>query len=129
MIKKTLLAISFTVAILCSVYIYTYKPHRDIPSEKANYVVTIAGLESEFESNDSLAYAKYQDKTIELTETVSAIDLPSKGILLGEKVFATFKDGLPKNIVSGKRLKIKGRFLGYDELLGEFKIDQSSVTQ
>jgi hypothetical protein len=129
MTKKTLLAFSFIVAIVCWVYFYTYKAHRDISSEKADYVVTIAGLESEFESNDSLAYAKYQDKTIELTATISVIDLASKGILLGEKVFATFKDDLPKNIVSGKRLTIKGRFLGYDELLGEFKIDQSSVTQ
>jgi len=128
MIKKILLAFLFTVAIVCSVYIYTYKSHRDIPSEKADYVVSIAGLQREFESNDSLAYAKYQDKTIELTATISSIDFPSKGIVLGEKVFATFKDGLPKNIVSGKRIKIKGRFLGYDELLGEFKIDQCSIT-
>jgi hypothetical protein len=129
MIKKTLLVFSFTLAIVCSVYFYTYKAHRDIASEKADYVVTIAGLEREFESNDRLASAKYQDKTIELTATVSVIDLSSKGILLGEKVFATFKYDLPKNIVSGKKLKIKGRFLGYDDLLGEFKIDQSSVTQ
>ncbi|MGQ7946018.1 hypothetical protein [Flavobacterium sp. WC2509] len=127
MIKKILLGISFSVAIASPIYLYTYKAHRDISLETVDYVVTISGLEREFTTNDSLAYVKYQDKTIELTATISAVDVASKGIVLGEKVFATFKDSLPKNITSGKKLKIKGRFLGYDELLGEFKMDQSSV--
>lgn len=116
------------MAIASLVYCYTYKAHRDISSEKPDYVVTISGLESEFTANDRLAYTKYQNKIIELTATISAIDVASKGIVLDEKVFATFKDSVPKKIASGKILKIKGRFLGYDELLGEFKIDQSSVT-
>lgn len=127
--KKTLLGILLFLAIATSVYFYTYKEHRDISSESADYVVTIAGLEKEFNSNQSLAYTKYQDKTIELTARVTAIDAESKGMVLDKKVFATFKDSLPFDIKSGKTLKIKGRFLGYDELLQEFKIDQSSVEQ
>jgi hypothetical protein len=128
--KKILIGMSLflVIASLGIVYRYSYKAHRDISSEKVDYVVTISGLEREFTSNEKSAYTKYQNKIVELTATVSAIDSTSKGIVLGEKVFVTFKDSLPKKITSGKTLKIKGRFLGYDELLGEFKIDQSSVT-
>lgn len=128
--KNILLGLSLflVIASLGLVYLYSYKAHRDISAEKVDYMVTISGLEREFMSNDKLAYTKYQNKIIELTATVSAIDASSKGILLGEKVFATFKESLPKKITSGKTLKIKGRFLGYDELLGEFKMDQCSVT-
>jgi hypothetical protein len=126
--KKLLLGMSLTLAIASLGYLYSYKAHRDISSEKVDYVVTISGLEKEFTSNEKQAYTKYQNKIIELTASISAIDVASKGIVLGEKVFVTFKDSLPKKIASGKILKIKGRFLGYDELLGEFKIDQSSVT-
>ena len=128
--KKILLGISLllVIASLGLVYLYSYKAHRDISAEKVDYVVTISGLEREFTANEKSAYTKYQNKIIELTASVSTIDTASKGIVLGEKVFATFKDSLPKKITSGKTLKIKGRFLGYDELLGEFKIDQSSVT-
>ncbi|TCN61267.1 hypothetical protein D0809_21445 [Flavobacterium circumlabens] len=125
--KKILITISLFLIIGISVYLYSYKGHRDIESETADYVVTVHGLEKEFTSNDSLAYLKYQDKTIELTAQVTTIDTASNGIVMGEKIFATFKDPLPKDITSGKMLKIKGRFLGYDELLQEFKIDQSSV--
>ena len=128
--KKILLGISLLLVItsLGLVYLYSYKAHRDISLEKVDYVVTISGLEREFTANEKSAYTKYQNKIIELTASVSTIDTASKGIVLGEKLFATFKDSLPKKITSGKTLKIKGRFLGYDELLGEFKIDQSSVT-
>lgn len=127
MTKKILLGISLFLAIAISVYLYTYKGHRDISSETADYVVTISQLKKEFTSNGSLAYAKYQDKTIELTAQITTIDAESIGIVLEDKVFATFKDSLPKNIASGKTVKIKGRFLGYDELLEVFKIDQCSV--
>ncbi|MEO8535499.1 MAG: hypothetical protein ABI441_17210 [Flavobacterium sp.] len=127
MLKKILLIISLLLAILFSVYLYLYKEHRDIKSESPDFVVTISGLEKEFTSNDSLSSVKYQDKTIELTAQVTDIDTIGNGIVLGEKVFATFKKNVPAEIKSGKILKIKGRFLGYDELLQEFKIDQSSI--
>ena len=127
MLKKTLVGISFVLVIAISVYCYLYKGHRNISSETADYVVTIPGLEKEFTANDSLANLKYEDKTIELTATVTAFDLENKGVVLGEKVFATFKYPLSKEITLGKTLKIKGRFLGYDELLEEFKIDQTSL--
>ncbi|OYX82977.1 MAG: hypothetical protein B7Y83_13065 [Flavobacteriales bacterium 32-34-25] len=110
-----------------AIYLYTYKDHRDISTEKATYTITIPALEKEFAANDSLAFAKYQDQTIELTAKITAIDNDSKAIILDNKVFAAFNDSLPKEIVSGKTLKIKGRFLGYDELLEEFKMDQSSI--
>jgi hypothetical protein len=129
MTKKILITLSLFLLIGISVYFYTYKRHRDISTETADYIVTVSGLEKEFTLNDSLAYTKYQNKTIELTAEVTTIDTSSKGIVIGEKIFATFKDSLPKGIESGKTLKIKGRFLGYDELLEEFKIDQCSIVQ
>lgn len=129
MIKKILTAFSLCLLIGISIYCYTYKEHRNIEAETADYIVTISGLEKEFISNDSLAYIKYQDKTIELTAEVTNVDTTNKGIVLGEKLFAVFNDSLPTDIISGKTLKIKGRFLGYDELVQEFKIDQTSVVR
>lgn len=126
--KKILIAITLTIAITTSIYLYLYKGHRNIEEETADYVVNITRLEKEFVFNDSLAHTKYQDKTIELTARITAIDSESIGVVLDDKVFATFKDSLPQNIENGKSLKIKGRFLGYDELLEVFKIDQCSVS-
>lgn len=125
--KKIGYGILILLVAAIAIYNYTYQEHRDISSEKATYVTTIPALEKEFASNDSLAFAKYQDQTIELTAKITAVDVENKAVNLDNKVFASFNDSLPKDIVSGKTLKIKGRFLGYDELLGEFKMDQSSI--
>ncbi|WP_163400199.1 hypothetical protein [Flavobacterium fluviatile] len=129
MTKKILTAVSICLLTGISIYCYTYKEHRNIETETADYKVTVSGLEKEFSSNDSLAYIKYQDKTIVLTGRITAIDYTSNGIVLGKKIFATFSSHLPQNINPGKTLTIKGRFLGYDELLQEFKIDQTSVVR
>jgi hypothetical protein len=125
--KKIGYGILILLVAAIAIYRYTYQDHRDISSEKATYVVSITELKKEFASNDSLAFAKYQDQTIELTAKITAVDVENKALVLDNTVFATFNDSLAKDIVSGKTLKIKGRFLGYDELLEEFKMDQSSI--
>ncbi len=126
--KKILITTSLFLITGIAIYRYSYKNHRDIESETADYVVTVDGLEKEFSLNDSLATIKYQDKTIEVTAEITSIEPANRGVVIGEKIFATFTDSLPKDIAINKILKIKGRFLGYDELLQEFKIDQSSVS-
>jgi hypothetical protein len=125
--KKIGYGILILLVAVIAIYRYTYQDHRDINSEKATYVVSIPELKKEFASNDSLAFAKYQDQTIELTAKITAVDTENKAVVLDNSVFATFNESLPKEIISGKTLKIKGRFLGYDELLEQFKIDQSSI--
>lgn len=125
--KKIRYGILIVLVATIAMYLYTYKEHRDISSEKATYTVSTPELEKEFATNDSLALAKYQDQTIELEAKITAVDIENKAIILDSKVFATFNDSLPKNIISGKKINIKGRFLGYDELLEEFKMDQCSI--
>lgn len=124
--KKILLGILILLITAIAIYRYTYQDHRNISREKATYILTIAVLEKEFTTNDSLASAKYQDQTIALSAHVTEVDFENKAVILNHKLYAVF-DSLPKNIVSGKSIKIKGRFLGYDELIGEFKMDQSSI--
>ncbi|MEL1239910.1 hypothetical protein [Flavobacterium flavipallidum] len=110
-----------------AIYRYAYQEHRDIQNEKAVYVGTMTSLEQEFIANDSLALKKFQNQTIELTVQLSAVDTQNKALVLDKNLYATFNENLPKNIIPGKTLKIKGRFLGYDELLEEFKMDQCTI--
>lgn len=124
--KKILLGILILLIASIFIYRYTYQDHRNISSEKATYTLTITVLEKEFAANDSLASSKYQDQTIALSAQITEVDFENKAVILNHKVYAVF-DSLPKNIIPGKTLKIKGRFLGYDELLEEFKMDQCTI--
>ena len=124
--KKILLGILILLIAGIFIYRYTYQDHRNISSEKATYTLTIAVLQKEFAANDSLASSKYQDQTIALSAQITEVDFENKAFILNHKVYAVF-DSLPKNIIPGKTLKIKGRFLGYDELSEEFKMDQCTI--
>ena len=127
MYKKSLLAISIFLVAGIAIYYYVYQDHRNIDSEKAAYTLETAELQKEFVTNDSLALSKYQDQTIELRAKITTIDLDNKALVLDHKVFATFNDSLPKDLNSDEIFIVKGRFLGYDELLDEFRMDQSSI--
>ena len=129
MYKKTLLAIFIFLVAGLSIYYYVYQGHRNIDSEKASYTLETAELQKEFTANDSLALMKYQNQTIELRAKVTMIDFDNKALVLDNKVFATFNDSLPKDLNTNEIFNVKGRFLGYDELLDEFRMDQSSIVK
>ena len=125
--KKIGILVIIAIAVAVIIYFYAYKGHRDIASEKSDYTLTVAKLQTEFTENDSLANSKFQDKTIEISGLITQIDIESKGIVIDEKLSGTFKDKLPSDLIKGIKIKIKGRFIGYDDLLEEFKIDQITV--
>lgn len=125
--KKIVVIILLLTCISAICYKYMYKVHRDIKSETANYNLSIANLESEFAKNQSVAMAKYQDKIIQISDTINALDIKNKSMTFAKKIAAIFDTDLPNDFAIGKKVTIKGRFLGYDELLDEYKIDQCSV--
>ena len=108
---------------------YAYKSHRDIATETADFSITVPSLQKEFVANDSLATQKYQDKTIQISGKLTNIDTKNKAIVVDEKVYANFLKALPGNLSVGELIKIKGRFLGYDDLVEEFKIDQTVIVE
>jgi len=111
------------------IYKYIYKSHRDISSEEANYAVTVSSLNNEFKQSDSLTLIKYRDKTINLSGKISSIDAASKSIVIDEKMNAIFSDSIPKSIQLNQSISLKGRFIDYDDLLEEFKMDQVSISK
>jgi predicted negative regulator of RcsB-dependent stress response len=127
--KIVLIVIVFVVAIAVGVYFYMYKEHRNIADEDASFSLTVAKLETEFTQNDSLANKKYLDQTIEIYGKISSLDLASNAIVLDEKMFGTFQKTIDQGLTVGKQVKMKGRFIGYDDLLGEFKMDQVAIIE
>ena len=108
-------------------YWYVFKNDRNFSSEKSIKVTNVLNIITEFNKNEIAANAKYLDKMIEFSGSVSLVDLKNKTMMLEEKVFTSFK---PEDFVVVKEntiIKIKGRFLGYDELLEEIKLDNCMI--
>lgn len=84
--------------------------------------ISIKKLEKEFYDNSEISKKKYLDKTLELSGIITEIDLANNSLTLDDKLYATLKEN-PGNIKLSQKIFIKGRFIGYDELLEELKMD------
>ena len=60
-------------------------------------------------------------------DRMTSIDFKTKSMVIDEKLFATFADTIPKNLNVNSAIKVKGRFVGFDGLLEEMKIDQCVI--
>lgn len=121
--KKLLIFLFIFITAAFLLYNYIYKRHRDIASEKESFSISVANLKSDFSKNDSLANAKYLDKTIVIYGKISSIDLETNSIYINNSLSATLKVK-PIGLKVSDSIQLKGRFIGYDDLLEEFKMDE-----
>jgi len=105
-------------------YHYIYQDHRDIESETAAFTFTAEDITNEFEINPSDAESKYLNKTIIISGIIT--ELNSNQITVNDKVFCQLNN--PTNILkTNQKVTLKGRFIGYDNLLEEIKLDQCYI--
>ncbi|WP_333809941.1 OB-fold protein [Flavobacterium sp.] len=121
--KKLLIFLIFFILGALLMYNFIYKKHRNIADEKESYVLSVDNLKSDFSQNDSLSNAKYLDKTIVIYGKISSIDLITNCIYIDGSVSAILKEK-PMGLKVNDSIQLKGRFIGYDDLLEEFKMDE-----
>src|SRR5690606_13868480 len=107
-------------------YFYLYQGHRDVANEETSFQITSGDLISEFQNNSDSANAKYLNKTIEVKGKV--MDLTDSTLSLESGVFCSFNEKLDQSI-KNKLVTVKGRCIGFDELFGEIKLDQCTITE
>jgi len=105
-------------------YKYTYHGHRDISDEKEVFNDTALVLKQYFHENIDESSDKYLNKTIVVSGVISEIE--SNAIMIDDNVYCVFDKDIDEFSI-GKQVKVKGRCLGYDELLEVVKIDQSII--
>ena len=124
-----LLILLLVVIMVGAVYFYMYKDHRNIAEEKGSFSVRPQSLFHEFKVDETKANAKYLDQTIIVSGSISKIYKAEKALVLDEKMFVSLTETLPDDLNVSDSVKVKGRFLGYDELLEELKMDQSILLE
>lgn len=103
-------------------YNYIYKSHRDIENESAQFVINATDLANEFVIDPSAAEKKYLNQTIEVNGNIT--ELNDYDLTLDGKIYCQFSYKIESE---NKNAKIKGRFIGYDNLLEQVKIDQCNI--
>ena len=105
-------------------YSYIYKSHRDIAKEEAAFVVEANALVDAFKIDMATAEQKYLNKTVELSGQVTQTD--SLSVTLNHTAFCQLNTP-NRTIVANTNLTLKGRVIGYDDLLGQIKLDQCII--
>lgn len=123
--RKLFISLGLVILLLVIGYLYVYQDHRDISNEKAAFVVSADELFDEFLNEPTTSEHKYLNKTIEISGIIS--DLKATDLTLDDHIFCQFNEPISKEFQQSMKIKIKGRFIGYDDLLEEVKIDQSSI--
>ncbi|WP_452223407.1 OB-fold protein [Lacinutrix chionoecetis] len=124
--KKLWIAILLIATIVIVGYNYIYKEHRNISSERADHTISSTSLSNDFINDTNNSESKYLNKTIEVTGIISEIN--ENDITLNDIVFCNFASGVnTKSLKLKTPVTIKGRCIGYDDLLEQVKLDQCTI--
>lgn len=108
-------------------YKYIYQEHRDIQKEAAEFVLASTTIANDFSQNTTEAEKKYLNKTVEISGVVTEFN--QKDLTLNNRIFCQFNDTRNNTLNINDPITIKGRCIGYDDLLELVKIDQSTIIE
>ena len=126
--KRKVIIFAILAAIVIGIaafYYVMYGGARDLTTEKTEFVVSSAAIVNEFTQNQSEANKKYLEKAVAVKGIVSQAE--GIQIILDSKVNCSFKTPDP-SIKVGQSVTVKGRVVGYDDLMEELKMDECFIS-
>ena len=117
------------ISAIIVLYFYVYQSHRDIDAEQAAFETSVSELSQRFINNPDSSTVTYADQTISIYGNVTALDLKQNTITLDNKLIATTSKEEINRAKTGELVKLKGRFIGYDELFNELRMDQCTIEE
>lgn len=107
-------------------YSYIYQDHRDIDAEKPEFIVTSDAIAKEFTEDAITAETKYLNKTIMVSGNITEVN--AKDLTINNTLFCNLSEGNETTKFKiNDNITIKGRCIGYDDLLEQVKLDQCSI--
>lgn len=105
--------------------VYSYGK-RDVQSEAAAFTITTKNIVAEFTANTEAANKKYLEKPVAVSGTITSVNKTE--VILDETVNCNLT-AADSSLKEGQKVTIKGRVVGYDDLLGELKLDQCNLNK
>jgi len=102
-----------------------YSEHRNIADEKTTVTLSANELHTQFLNDEALATINYLDKAIEIFGEITSIE--NSDVILNDKLDVRFNLDVVLKFKKGELITIKGRCVGYDDLLEMVKIDQATI--
>jgi hypothetical protein len=98
-----------------------YGGARNLSTEDTAYTVSSKSISNEFASNIDVSNKKYLEKAIAIKGTITKIT--GNEVIIDNSIICNLKD-FDSTIQESQVVTLKGRVVGYDDLMGELKLDQ-----
>ncbi len=120
--KIVLFILAIGVLIGAAVYLYAMRPPAKIESKAVDFTGNSDDFMVKIKENASA----WENKVVALTGEITGKD--DKGITLSNQIYCQFRDDVDFSLLEeGATLTLKGRVIGYDDLLEELKLDQCII--
>lgn len=110
-------------------YKYIYAEHRDISSEESYKTLHASELIENFSKDATNSEIEYLDKVVEVEGMLTNWDNNDNFGIINDVIYFQL---LANEDLSGsvdKNIKIKGRLIGFDDIMEEIKFDQCTVLE
>ena len=121
--------------LLLGAYFMYNKPHRDITKARVSEFITLDQMYEEFEAQEQAAFQKYHEKVVVVSAELLSVEPVSEQVtsvqLAGVKSHANCQLHSSQSTSDwanqiGKEVKVKGLFVGFDDLLGEIQLKEAT---
>jgi len=132
------LVLSLSLAGVITAYMMYNKPHVNVSKEAVDIDTTIESIASDFQQNQPEAVKKYSDKIILLSGTYQSLSFSENQIgnlvIYGDQQLAnceldTLFNNKSLSFSVGDSVRVKGLFVGYDDLLGELQLKKCIIIE
>jgi predicted negative regulator of RcsB-dependent stress response len=120
------LVIVVVVGFFAARYYAYHGGKRDVQSETAAFTLNTKDILAEFTTNETAANKKYLEKPVALSGVISSMN--EKEVILDEVAICNFTT-TDLTLKVGQTVTVKGRVVGYDDLLGGVNLDQCSINK
>ena len=116
------------IVLLIIVYAVWNNPHKNYSNTEPNITIDSSNFINEFKTNSTLATEKYLNQIILVSGNVT--DTLTKSVVLNNGIVCTF-DSLSLKALGliqiNNEVSIKGRFVGFDDLFEEIRLDHCFI--
>lgn len=126
--KKTVITLLVIVLIAITGFIsyhyIMYGGARDLTSETTDFTVTSKSILDEFTTNTDASNKKYLEKAVAIKGIITAVN-KNEIIIDTSIICGIINHETPFKV--GQIVTIKGRVVGFDDLMGDLKLDQAFI--
>lgn len=116
------------ILLATAVYFVWNKPHKDYSTMRTDITISSLNFINEFKANSTLATEKYLNQIIFVSGNTT--DKLTKSVVLDNGIVCTLDSSSLKAlrlIQINNEISIKGRFVGFDDLFEEIRLDHCFI--